>query len=229
MDRFSPESFRLGMIEGMPAVFASVVFGIAVGVFAAQSGLSEPVQIALNILVCAGTAEFASIALWKSPLPWAAILLAAVAVNSRFLLMGAAMYDVFRNTPRWRAYFTLWFLYDGLWVNVMRRHAEGKADGGYLLGGGLLMYVCWQFSTYAGYRLGQLVENPAAYGLDFCMAAFLSNLAAALYRKRSDLLPFAVAALVSVLVHRFVSAELNIIAGALSGSLVALVRKPDVA
>jgi predicted branched-subunit amino acid permease len=227
-DRLTFQGFRAGAIECFPAVIASTVFGFAVGLFAAQRGLPAPVEILMNMLVCAGTAEFATMALWQPPLPWAAIFLAVLAINSRFLLMGAAMREAFARVPPARAYFSLFFLYDAVWATVMRRHAEGKSDAGFLLGGGITLWLFWQAATYAGYKFGLLVPNPAAWGLDFCMAAFLANLTASLWRQRGDLLPFAVAGLVSVLCHRFVSAELNLVVGALSGSLAALLRRPDV-
>jgi 4-azaleucine resistance transporter AzlC len=221
------EGLRAGVVQTVPIMIASSVFGAAFGMFAAQANLPEPVAILMSVIVCAGTAQFGVTSLWNDPLPWAAMLTAALAVNLRFLLLGAALREKFRTVSPGRAYLSLFFLYDGNWALLMRRYGEGRSDAGFLLASGLMMYVSWQVATVAGFHLGRMIENPARFGLDFIIAAFLTNLAAGFWKSRSDLLPLAAAALVSVLCRHFVSTELNIVAGAVAGSLAALLRKPN--
>lgn len=227
-DPMTRDGLRAGAIEILPAAFATFAFGLAFGVYAAQHGLSFGLAFFMNTAMAAGTAQFAAVALWYEPLPWLAMIAAAVAVNLRFTLMSATLRPYWGGVPRWRAYLSFFFLYDANWAQLMRRHVDGRPEGGYMLSSGMVMYILWMFGMVGGYQLGVMVAQPQRFGIDFILPAFLATTTASLWRTRGDFLPLGVAALVAVLCRRYVSAEFHILAGALAGSIAVLVRRPKV-
>ena len=115
-DPITRAGVRSGAIEILPAAFATLAFGLAFGVHAAQHGLSFGLAFFMNTAMAAGTAQFAATALWHEPLPWLAMIAAAVAVNLRFTLMGATLRPLWNGVPTWRAYLSFFFLYDANWA-----------------------------------------------------------------------------------------------------------------
>ncbi|TGH91655.1 AzlC family ABC transporter permease, partial [Escherichia coli] len=86
-----------GMTAALPVMIGFVPFALVLGAQAARKGLSPvevPVMTGLNF---GGGSEFAAVELWTSP-PHA-LLIAAMTflVNSRHLLMGAALVPHLRD------------------------------------------------------------------------------------------------------------------------------------
>ena len=122
-------------------------------------------------LVYAGSAQLIVLSLWSMPLPIATILLTTLIVNLRNLLMGAAVSPWLLRISPLKAYSTLFFLSDESWALTMGEFAKGKRNAAFLLGSGLVLYVAWVGSTVAGRTLGDVVHDPARFGLDFAFTA----------------------------------------------------------
>jgi predicted branched-subunit amino acid permease len=148
-------------------------------------------------------------------------------IGLRHLLMGATLSPVFSKLPRLKAYTSVFFLADENWALTMAEFRKGKRDAAFLLGGGLLMGIAWTSSTLVGRTLGSFVEDPARWGLDFAFTAVFLALLAGMWRGKADLLPWAVAAVVAVVVHHLLPGQWHILFGGLAGSLVGAVRRAD--
>src|SRR5688572_17685868 len=70
------------------ALVATLVFGVAYGAAAAAAGFSPAFAAATSAAVFAGTAQYAALELWHSPLPVVAILVTVVAINVRHVALG---------------------------------------------------------------------------------------------------------------------------------------------
>ena len=66
-----------------------------------------------------------------------------------------------------------------------------RADGGFLVGAGLLLFALWVSSTTVGRMIGAAIQDPSAWGLEFALVAVFIALLASLARGRSTLLPWA--------------------------------------
>ena len=132
----------------------------------------------------------------------ATIALATLVVGLRHVLMGAALGPVFSKLPRLKAYGSVFFMADENWALTMGEFAKGRRDAAFLLGGGLLMFLAWTGSTFVGGAFGGAVEDPARWGLDFAFTAVFLALIAGMWKGRSDILPWAVAATVAVAAHQ---------------------------
>ncbi len=228
-DRNGPVPFTLsGAITGakrcLPIEVGGFTMGLVFGVLARQAGLSPAEAALMSALVFSGATQFVALGMWAAPLPVVAIALTSLVVNLRYLLMGAALSPWFYGLSRSKAYGTLYFLADESWALAMGKYTRGYRDAALLLGGGLLMFVCWVGATLVGSTAGIALEDPRRWGLDFAFAAAFLALLAGMWRGRSDLLPWAVAACVAVATHHWLGGQWYILLGGVTGSLAGVVR-----
>src|SRR5262245_29468962 len=102
---------------GAGAVAASVfAYGLAFGVLAHQHGLPLAAAVLMSGTVYAGSAQIVALQVWAAPVPLIAVWIAALAINARYVLMGAALRPWFAALTRLRAYGSLFVMGDGNWA-----------------------------------------------------------------------------------------------------------------
>jgi predicted branched-subunit amino acid permease len=102
-----------------------------------------------------------------------------------------------------------------------------EPDRAFLLGGGLLLTLAWLGGTIIGHLAGAVVQHPAEWGFDFAFVAVFVALLVGMWKGKGDLLPWAVAAVVSSAAARWLPGEWYILLGALAGSLTGVLRHAD--
>lgn len=209
----------------LPIAASGFAIGIVFGVLARQAGLGAVEAGLMSALVFAGAAQFVVIGLWAAPVPVATVALATLVVNLRHLLMGAALAPHFEGLSRLKAYVSAFFMADENWALAMGEFQKGRGDAAFLLGGGLTMFSAWTTSTMIGGSLGGNVGDPARWGLDFAFTAMFVALLCGMWRGKSDLLPWIVAASVAVTAETWLPGQWYIVLGGLSGSLAGVARR----
>jgi predicted branched-subunit amino acid permease len=214
---------RRGIVSGAtqslvlaPSVFA---FGCAFGIMAAASGLTLAEAMLMSAWVNAGSAQMAVLQIWAEPIPLATLCLTVLAMNARYVLLGAALHPWLAHLPPHQTYPSLYVLGDGNWALALRAFSTDRADAGFLLGSGLVMFATWQISTTAGHLFGQVLGDPKRFGIDFMVAAFFACMAVAFFRSARGVAPLIIAVVVSIVVERLIPGPWYIFAGALAGSL----------
>ena len=229
MDKTAITFTRRGALEGakrcVPIEISGLAIGLVFGTLAGQAGLGAWEAALMSALVFSGAAQFVVLGLWASPLPVATIVLATLVVGLRHLLMGMALGPVFSKLPPLKAYGSVYLMADENWALTMGEFAKGRRDAAFLLGGGLLMWVAWTGSTLIGGVFGSAVEDPARWGLDFSFTAVFLALVCGMWKGKSDLLPWTVAAAVAVAAHHWLPGQWYILLGGLAGSLAGVVRR----
>lgn len=222
---------RDGLLRGARLTAPLAVAGLPVaflfGTLARQTGL-DPLQAPLmSALVFAGAAQFVALDLWREPPPLAALVVAVLAVNARYLLMGATLAPWLAQLSPARSCLVLFFLSDETWALAEADRAAGRRDATVILGSGLALFLSWVGGTVAGHRLGGLVAEPARWGLDFAFVALFAALLADRWDGRHRILPWSVAAAVAVAAERWLPAGWHILLGALAGALTAAATDRD--
>ncbi len=77
-----------------------------------KSGLTITEAFGMSALVLAGSAQYVSLTLWSYPLNAAAIIFATLAINLRYILMGASLRPWISGISPARTYGLLFFLVD---------------------------------------------------------------------------------------------------------------------
>jgi 4-azaleucine resistance transporter AzlC len=224
----APQFTRRGVLRGarrtVPIGTAVAVYGTVFGALAAQAGMSALEAVLMSGLVFAGAAQFIALEIWATPAPIVALALTALVVNLRHLLMGATLAGWLRGLPPPRLAASAAFLSDESWALTTQARVDGERDRGFLVGSGLVLFVCWVGSTAVGVVAGGVIEDPEALGLDFAFTAVFLVLLAGFWRGRGDLVPWASAAGVALVVESVVEGPWFIVAGALTGSVLGVSR-----
>ena len=223
----SRPSFRAGLVDVAPVLVGLVPFALVLGALAAAKGMSPLAVMLMSGLVFAGGSQFAAVELWRDPVPVGVLALMALLVNSRHLLMGAAL------APRaagWggRAWPALFFMADEVWALALRRAGGGPVGLAYWMGLGLGLWANWVALTVLGAWAGAAVRDPTRLGFDFAFVAVFLALLRGMWRGTATALPWAASGLVAALVHATVPGPWYVAAGALTGLAVAvLAARPE--
>jgi predicted branched-subunit amino acid permease len=225
-DRAASLSFTLnGLREGVWGVGVLIpgtaMFGMAFGVMAKAAGLGVWESMLLSAWVNAGGAQMATLQAWADPVPLLAVVLTTLAMNSRYLLLGAALRPWFGGLPAGQAYLSLFVLGDANCAMALRRHAEGRSDAAFILGSGFVLWLVWVAATAAGHAFGEVLGDPRRLGIDFMLGAFFATMAAGWLERRGNWLPFGIGVASAILIDRLLGAPWSILIGASLGAAVA--------
>jgi predicted branched-subunit amino acid permease len=218
---------RSGVVRGMwltlPMCPSVLLFSLALGSLAAQKGLSLAEFTALNSLVYAGMSQMVALGIWQDPWTWTglfAVVISTIVINSRILLMSAALRPLLGALPPRLNYAQLALLTDANYLVYIRHTDRGGRDAGVLVGSGLMMWFVWVLGGIPGYLLGALIADPKRFGLDAFVPIYFLALAVPLWRGRRSLWPWSAAAATALLVHTVLGGHWHVLAAVVVGMCV---------
>lgn len=218
------QGIRSGAVAGLVLLPGVAMYGVAFGILADVTGLTALEAVIFSGWAYAGGAQLAVLQAWSEPLPLLALCLTALAMNARYVLLGAALRPWLAGLPAPHTYASLFVMGDSNWALALREYHAGRDDAGFLLGSGAVMWATWVAATAAGHAFGQVLGRPERFGIDFMLPAFFATIAVAFVRKRSDLWPLLVGIVTAVAVQHMVEGPWYIIAGAVVGSFAGMLR-----
>ena len=211
----------LGAKRAIPLALSVCAVGVAFGMLSRQARLSVIDALLMSGLVYAGASQFVALSLWTAiPFPVIPIILTTFIVNMRHMLMGASLRPWYAKLSPWKVYTTVFFMVDESWALTMSDFAKGGRDAGFLLGSGFTLYLAWVSSTLIGRTAGAWIQNPAQWGLDFAFIAVFAALLVGMWKGKSNLLPWVVAAVVAVAAAHWLPGKWYILLGGIAGSAV---------
>ena len=217
-----------GALEGARQSFALLIAifssGAVFGILARQAGLHLEESVLMSLFVFAGASQFAALDLWTNPMPIVTIILTTLAINMRYLLMGAALRTHYSELNKRQIYASLFFMGDESWALAMREFSSGGRNAALMIGSGIAQSIVWVSSTAFGFILSRSIQNPSQWGLDFVFTAAFVSILAGMFRSKSDLLPWVIAGIVSLLVSQLLPGKWYILAGGIAGSLSGYLR-----
>lgn len=206
----------------LPLSMFVVVFGLAYGLAAVQTGLTPLQTVFMSFAVFAGTAQFAALELWGGQIPVIPLLVTTFAINARHLLMGASLYPWLKQVPATQRFGSMLVLSDANWAMTLNDCQRGKPNLGLLVGGGMALWVTWMGGTLLGMTFGNLIANPARFGLDMVMGCFMLSMVFGGRKSLRMVLAWCVAALTAWLAYRYLPENTHVVVGAIGGGLVGL-------
>lgn len=212
----------------LPILIALVPLAMVLGAQGAKKGLS-PVEVALmTALNYAGGSEFAAVGLWASPLPVAVIVAMTFLVNSRHLLMGAALAPYLRHLPRRIVYPALFFMVDESWA-ISIADARSRSSRGivpsfslpFYMCFGLMFWVTWFSCATLGAVLGPIIGDIERWGLDMAFPAIFLVLIRGMWTSARAARPWAASLVVAAGTHLLAPGAWYVPAGAVAGLIAA--------
>jgi 4-azaleucine resistance transporter AzlC len=172
--------FLAGSRAVLPLIIGSIPFGIIFGALAVTGGISPATAAAMSAFVFAGSAQFVAVGMITAGVGNWVIILTTLIVNLRHILYATTLAPHVKHLPqRWLLPLGFWLTDESFMVTIQRynRPDASPFKHWFYLGTTIPMYINWQFFTYVGLWAGQVIPNPAAWGLDFAFpAAFLGML-----------------------------------------------------
>lgn len=214
------KSMVRGAVANIPLAISAITYGGVLGVLSGQKGVSWAEMSAMNVLMFAGSAQFVMVDMWREPLSVWAVAMAVFVINLRYLLIGASLRPLFHGQSLRRKAALMHLVADENWAVTIAELRKGPTSPFFLLGGGLLLLCAWSFGTLSGNLLGGFICQPELYGLDFAFTAVFAALALSLWRGRTDIGGWLVAAVLAFLVERYLPGKWYIVIGCAGGALV---------
>jgi len=223
--RFSRAALRAGAIATLPIQAGLLPFGLVVGVQSQAHGLSLLEAGLMSFFVYAGSAQLLALEHWGPAAPIVGATIAAFVVNLRLALMGPLLAPWLDRVRGWRLWGGLFVMADQNWAISLAEQKAGRWDAGFLFGSGVMMWVSWLMATLVGHSAGAVLQLPPGHPLFFTALAVFVAVLVPMWSGRRLLLPWSVAAVVSVLVYRLApGTSWYIVAGALSGACAGVWR-----
>ncbi|HEV3055543.1 MAG TPA: AzlC family ABC transporter permease [Solirubrobacteraceae bacterium] len=210
---FGP-SLRVGVRAGVPYGIAGFALSFSFGVVA-RPVMGPIAPIVMSVIVFAGSAQFAALAVISAGGSPVAAIVAGALLNLRFVPMGIAIAPWLRENAFGRA-IRAQAIVDASWA--MSHQGEGRYDPDFLLGATIAQYPMWVLGTVAGVLIGPSLDAKAL-GLDAILPTFFFGLLIAELGKPHAKLVAALGAVVAAVLIPLTPAGIPIVAA----SLVALV------
>ena len=147
---------------------ASFLLGLSFGVLA-RPVLGAVATIVMSVIVFAGSAQFAALAVLSAGGGALPAIIAGSLLNLRFVPMGIAIAASLDHRAVGRA-MRGQALVDASWALANR--GDGRFDIPLLLGSTLAQYPAWVLGTVAGVLAGGAIADPKSLGLDAVFPAF---------------------------------------------------------
>lgn len=220
--------FQRGVAASIPVMIGFVPFALVLGTQAVQKGFRPaevPLMTGLNF---GGGSEFAAVKLWNSPPHLLLIAAITLLVNSRHLLMGAALVPYLRDLPKRQVLPALFLMCDESWALGL---ADARKRGGppspavfslpYYFGAALGLYLTWVTFTTAGALAGPSIGDVSAYGFDMAFPAVFLVLLRGMWKSFRAARPWFVSLFCAALAALLAPSGWHVPAGALTGVMAA--------
>lgn len=219
--------FGLALSDGASPLVAVAIWGFVTGIAMVKSGLTEWQAGLMSISVYAGSAQLTALPLIESGAPLWLIMVAAIVVNIRFIIFGAALQPYFRHWGVGRRAFLSYLMIDLSFVLFMSRFGSDNKGGGsrhlwYYLGLIIPAWIIWQLSSFTGIFFGSLI--PDSWGIEYAAILALTAVVLPLLNTHPMLMCMAVAALVAW-VGQLLPLRLGLVAAVMAGIVAGVVTE----
>ncbi|MEO8477336.1 MAG: AzlC family ABC transporter permease [Actinomycetota bacterium] len=217
----APErSHRDGVRQVMPLAIAVVGFGASFGVLARAAGMGVVSPIVMSATTFAGSAQFAAASILGAGGGITSAVTAALLLNARYGPIGVSVAP-YLSGNRWSRFVHAQLTVDETWA--VAAEGEGRFNPKVLLGAGLTLYAAWVGGTAIGVAFGDLIGDPATWGLDAAFPALFLALLVPQLTTRDARLAALIGAAIALVLTPFTPAGVPIIAASV-GCLVGLRR-----
>ena len=224
---FTTAALRRGIIAALPFIASNGIAGVVMGVAYRSLGLGWSAAVLFSLVVYSATAQAVTLGMWGLPPPLAAMVVACMATNARYLVMGAHLRQLFAGMPRRVMLPILFLLADASWLMTTADAEQHRPDAGYLLGCSLPMAVGWIGGTALGYGLPISPVGPLAAAAALLPVAYVVTLLPTQWRGSRSLLPWAASAMAATATVAFIGQNWAMLVGGGVGTLVSALRGDD--
>lgn len=209
-----------GLRDAVPIMLGYLPIAFAYGVLAVQTGLGVGPTVVMSILVYAGASQFMAVSMIAAGGALPAIVLATLAVNSRHVLMSAALGSRLGPVSKTRLVAVGFHVTDETFALMATRSMAGLLPFSWVAGLQWGSYLSWVGGSLLGALAGRTLVDLGRFGLDFALTAMFIALTVMQVEGTATLIVAVGAALLFRLARLWVPAHWAILlAGAVAAGL----------
>ena len=181
------EDLNSGVKDAAVAATGLVPFAMLVGITLIETGFTGPQAVFMSAIMFSGAAQLTAVELVATGSSPVVIVLAALIVNSRFMMFSASIAPYFAQFSMRIRWLFAYFLADLHYALTMaKQRTEDISIFWYYLGSAATVYLIWVLSTLLGVLVG--ARLPETLELEFAIALVFLYLLLSLINTRSELL-----------------------------------------
>ncbi|NRA84674.1 MAG: AzlC family ABC transporter permease [Gammaproteobacteria bacterium] len=176
-------------IDILPLALATVPWGVLCGSLAINIGLSPLQAQLMSLLVFAGAVQLAALTIIGAVGSLSSMFSSTFVISSRHLLYSAVFREHVRQSSLGLRCSIAFFLTDEMFAVTCAYMEKHKIFSPiYALSSGVVFYLIWNISTFAGIIAGQHIPNIEHLGLEFAIAATFIAIVVPAIKNRSTLI-----------------------------------------
>jgi len=213
--------FIEGLKRTFPLFIGVIPFGLAYGISAKTAGLNLFQTVLMSLIVFAGAAQFIAIEMMKLKSWIIAILITTLVINLRHILMSLSLKPFLSKYPKMLTLAIAFGIIDETFA-VSSLYFTEKKEGyiSFLFSSAVLMYFGWVGSSFLGYVLGEQIQDPLKWGLDFAMPATFIGILIPQVRSRNIMNTVVSSAITATILKLILNNPIFILFGAIIGAFV---------
>jgi len=212
--------FLKGVKDASPIVLGYIPIGFAFGVLAVQQGMTVLDVFIMSLFVYAGSAQFIASAMLSAGAAVSSIIMTTFLVNLRHLLMSASLAPFLKHIKTHKLALISYGITDETFAVSSTSVKQQTVSAKYFAGLHITSQGSWIVSTVLGGILGNLVPDPARWGIDFALSAMFIGLLLMQMKERKEMIVAICAATISLLMAIYTQGNWNVIIAALLAATI---------
>lgn len=222
------DEFAAAMRDTLPVLFAMAPFAALFGALSAEKGFSLFETLLTSGTIIAGASQFGMLELLDQQVPWWTIVLTVFAINFRHVLYSASIGRKFGQFSFLQKAVAFFVLTDPTYAAAEARARAELLTPRYFFYYSAIIYFVWMAFNLLGALFGNLIKDPAAFGIDFILPVYFVGLVMAFKGGMNFIPVLSVAVLTSLLAWSTIGAPWHISIGGIVGMvLAATLSKPS--
>ncbi|HHX23456.1 MAG TPA: AzlC family ABC transporter permease [Thermoanaerobacterales bacterium] len=220
MESYKRDELFFGIKRAAPIVMGYIPVGFALGVMAADVGLS-PLQMAImSIFVYAGSAQFIAVEMLGSQISAVPIIITTFLVNLRHFLFSASLAPHFKEIKQRYIPLISFFITDESFAVSITDVEQKRLSHFYYFGLYITAYLSWVVSTMIGATLGSLIPDTKALGFDFALPGMFLALLCMQFKNSKFVLVSLISGFLSIFFIYTIPGNWNVILAAIVAAIV---------
>lgn len=214
-----------GVCAVLPFSIGVIPFMIAYSIIATSKGLSMQEAFFMDVVVFAGSSQLVAIEMLSKGVTPIVAIFSAVCVNLRHLLMGVSLTQYLKDVKTPHLAMLAYGLTDETYAvsyNEFSNNIGKKYNHYFLLGASANLYFVCNLFVIVGCLIGNYIENPLAWGLDFAMPGMFLCIIIPQIKNIKFLLVTIVSAVVTIVCYLYVPGNWYVIIAAITATLVGM-------
>lgn len=217
------DTFKRGVVTGIPIMLGYIPIALTYGVLAKQSGLSLMELTAMSLFVYAGASQFMGVNMILVGTGALEIIIATFVLNFRHFVMSLSFMNQLRVVPlKGKIPLALGLTDESFAVSALHTEEAKKAHPAYFYGGIILIaYLSWVTGSLVGGILGDVIPESLSQSMGIALYAMFIGLLIPSVKKNIKIGLIALLALLinAICVQLGLSAGWSIVIGTVVGGM----------